>query len=58
MAKNPLKNTLQTGDGKLSKKFGTVKTTGNEKETTSYSKDGKKELKNTSKFNDENEKTK
>lgn len=56
--KKASKNTVQTGDGTLSKKSGNVKTTGNEKETASDAKDGKKGSKKSGKVSDENEKPK
>lgn len=56
--KKASKTTVETGNGKLSKKSGNVKTTVNEKETSSDAKDGKKVLKKSGKVKDENEKHK
>jgi len=54
--KKASKTTVETGNG--SKKSGNVKTTVNEKETSSDAKDGKKVLKKSGKVKDENEKHK
>lgn len=55
--KKASKTTPKTGDGKLSKKSGKVKTTVNEKETSSEAKDGKSALKTKGQSSKPNKKT-